>query len=403
MLEKRKKAKKISENLFLAGCGCNIIYQYLNNVSMFQISWPQYTVEVLIAVVLAGLVMRLCTTEEYRVKRLLLYAVCIGICYIEWKMNGSPDVLYFCIFVIGMQDICADKVIRAYGSLNVTLLGITVVAALSGKIENLIYHRDGQIRIAFGTGYPTIFASQILFLYLCYIYCRRKNLRKPDYFLGLAAAAFVYGFCKARMSAGCLILFVVGLGVIRLYQNRRKKGKTLEKVVRSSGTLSIYAPVICALLVLNSCIFYQSGSSVWSKVDQLFSNRLSLGQEGLRLYGITAWGTNFPQYGNGGTTEAAQNYFYIDSAYLSYLLRYGFFVLLLVTGILMLLNFRAYEKKEYVLLWILMIIAVHGIVEDRMLAIVTNPFLWLVFSRTGTKKEEEMQRSEENRNELEER
>ena len=164
MLEKRKKAKKISENLFLAGCGCNIIYQYLNNVSMFQISWPQYTVEVLIAVVLAGLVMRLCTTEEYRVKRLLLYAVCIGICYIEWKMNGSPDVLYFCIFVIGMQDICADKVIRAYGSLNVTLLGITVVAALSGKIENLIYHRDGQIRIAFGTGYPTIFASQILFL-----------------------------------------------------------------------------------------------------------------------------------------------------------------------------------------------------------------------------------------------
>lgn len=45
MSEKRKKAKKISENLFLA-----------------------------------GLVMRHCTTEEYRVKRLLLYAVCIGFC-----------------------------------------------------------------------------------------------------------------------------------------------------------------------------------------------------------------------------------------------------------------------------------------------------------------------------------
>ena len=41
---------------FLFMCGLNIVFQYLKNISMIQIAWPEKTYEYLVAFLLASLI-----------------------------------------------------------------------------------------------------------------------------------------------------------------------------------------------------------------------------------------------------------------------------------------------------------------------------------------------------------
>lgn len=368
---------------FLFMCGLNIVFQYLKNISMIQIAWPEKTYEYLVAFLLASLILKLITMDGYKLSNLFLCAVIIVVCYIEWNVNGGPEILYFAVFIVGMQGISAEKIIKIFTVLGTVLLAGTVIAAYTGHAENLIYYRGSDIRIAFGTVYPTIFASQILYLYMGYIYLRRRVLKIYDFVIGIILAFGVYFLCDARMSAGCIILLTVGSFIIFKWSQTNKELKVvkiIEGVVKCS-------PAICCLGIMTLTIFYDKQNKVLNIINQIASNRLLLGKEGFKLYGVTAWGINFPQYGNGGTTEAANNYFYIDSAYISYLLRYGLIILLVVVGIMMLINYKAAAQKEYILLWILTVVAFHGMVEDRILAVTTNPFLWLVLANIGTDRE----------------
>lgn len=372
----KKKKHKLCENIFLSICGLNIAFQYLVNISMFKITWPVNTFEYLIALLLAALVLRLITVEDCSFGNLIICFIVIVICYLEWCVNGGPEVLYFAIFVVGMQGIKSEKIIKIFLILGVLLLGITILAAGLGKVENLVYYRGDGIRIAFGTVYPTIFASQILYLYMCYIYLKRQKLKSYDFVLGIILSAGMFLLCGARMSSGCMLLFVAGSVVIKYYSKMNKKLK-ISKLIEVGMLCS---PALCCIGILTMTILFNGQNRILGIVNNVASNRLFFGKEGLRLYGITRWGINFPQYGNGGTTQSAQNYFYIDSAYMSYLLRYGVLILLLLVVIMLILNYRVCAEKEWVLLWILTIIALHGIIEDRLLAPATNPFLWLVLA-----------------------
>lgn len=384
-MDLKKRKQEVCENIFLVICGLNIAVQYLKNISMFQIVWPEHIFEYLIALLAASLVLKLITTEEYCTGSLVICAAVVVVCYLEWRVNGGPEILYFALFVIGMQGIKSEKIIKSYLLLSILLLGGNVIAAALGKVENLVYYRGDTVRSAFGTVYPTIFASQILYLYMCYIYIKRQRLKCYDFIFGVILGLGIYLLCGARMSSVCMFLFVFGNIVISCYSKMNKKLKISSFI----EIAALCSPALCCMGILTMTILFDKQNRILGLINRAISNRLFFGKEGLELYGVTKWGVNFPQYGNGGTTQSAQNYFYIDSAYVSYLLRYGLIFLLLLIVIMLILNYRVCTEKDWVLLWILVIVAFHGVIEDRLLATATNPFLWMLLSDMRIRNKEE--------------
>ena len=144
--------------------------------------------------------------------------------------------------------------------------------------------------------------------------------------------------------------------------------------------------MICFIGIFTLTALYSSDSSVLLKLNSLLNSRLGLGNIGLKTYGISWWGQYVPMIGNGGQTEKPLNYFYLDSAYINYLLTLGIAILMMLLIVMVVLGFRAKNNRNWMFLWIMSIIALHGVVlKIVFLRITTNPFLWLLFSKMNPK------------------
>ena len=81
-------------------------------------------------------------------------------------------------------------------------------------------------------------------------------------------------------------------------------------------------------------------------------------------------------------------YFFLDSSYISILLQYGLIMFVMILILWGIIGLRARKEKDWVLLWILAIIAFQSIMEQHLLDISYNPFLWILFAETGKKRKQ---------------
>lgn len=154
-----------------------------------------------------------------------------------------------------------------------------------------------------------------------------------------------------------------------------------------SGLLAS-AGTICAAGILILSMLYTKGSSIFLKLDSILSQRLSFSKKGMEVYGFSIFGQYIPMQGNGGSTETPLNYFFLDSSYISILLQYGLIMFVMILILWGIIGLRARKEKDWVLLWILAIIAFQSIMEQHLLDISYNPFLWILFAETGKKRKQ---------------
>ena len=168
---------------------------------------------------------------------------------------------------------------------------------------------------------------------------------------------------------------------------QKKRKKEYEMASWFSGLLAS-AGTICAAGILILSMLYTKGSSIFLKLDSILSQRLSFSQKGMEVYGFSIFGQYIPMQGNGGSTETPLNYFFLDSSYISILLQYGLIMFVMILILWGIIGLRARKEKDWVLLWILAIIAFQSIMEQHLLDISYNPFLWILFAETGKKRKQ---------------
>ncbi|MDY4597066.1 MULTISPECIES: hypothetical protein [Clostridia] len=380
----REELEKFLQILYLIVFALFIGYHFIEEATTFEIIWRSSLIEYLFPCLSAIVVVRLVQSSTYKGNELLLMFFLLFCCLMSWRESGHIQVLYFLVLLIGARGIDDSKIIKTYFATIFSLLMVTVFCAITGKIENLVYHQEGRnIRMALGSPYPTIFAAQILYLMLCWAYIRREKIKYIDGILSFICAGIVYILCEARMNAVCLALLGIGIFVYVFYSRHVKSIR--KKFLEVWTTFLAISPAICFIGIFTLTALYSSDSSILLKLNSLLSSRLGLGNIGLKTYGISWWGQYVPMIGNGGQTEKPLNYFYLDSAYINYLLTLGIAILMMLLIVMVVLGFRAKNNKNWMFLWIMSIIALHGVVEDHILRITTNPFLWLLFSKMNPK------------------
>ena len=300
-------------------------------------------------------------------------------------LQGNHGILLeLILFTIALIDIDYKKLITTFTIIISISLFIVFLASQTDIINNLIYTTaNNSTRISFGIHYPTNFASYILYLCLAWGFIREKRTSYIEILIMFLLAIFVYYFCAARTSTACIILF----SLLMLLHKRFQK-QPLKKSKNFFANLGVFAVPLCALLSILLSYFYKPNHTLFTKIDSLLSNRLYYGNKALTEYDILLFGQNIKMEGNGGYSipwcnnydYGKSGYNFIDSSYVSILMRYGLFVFICVIILFTLTSYVAKKTKDYVTLAIVSIIAIHCIMEHHMLDFNYNPFMFLLVS-----------------------
>ena len=155
----------------------------------------------------------------------------------------------------------------------------------------------------------------------------------------------------------------------------RYKAVLLENVM---GFGVIFSYVIAAVVSLIILIKYDHNIPILDKINKIFANRLAYGHISYEKYGIKLLGQKIPWYGNGinYNEQAYQGEkLYVDNLYLQFLQQYGILLAVLVLILVTVAMYRFFVKRDYYMLFILLIIAGHAMIDDMVQHIWINTFL----------------------------
>lgn len=364
-----KLSFRIDELLFYAGFIPYLIVNMLST-TMFPVPAFLYTIARLI-LILSGLAFF--AKGKIKLSNLVIWSVWFCLSILIYRATGNFMLIELSVLLLGASNLSARRIITVYLVIISSITMLAFVASLAGIIPNLRYIRPdtGIVRNSFGSIYPTDFAAHIFYLYIfaAYLYFEKK----PWLFsgLGVTFSVFLIKFTDARLDSLTLIGAVIFFIMVGISKEWVKKSISLIGIVSTGVTF-----VLSYWLTLN----YNSGLTFYKFIDSLLSGRLYLGKLALDTYGFTTFGQYIQFIGNGGTTEFARSYNFVDSSFLKMLLIYGtiftlFFVLLMTVQ-----SFQAYKTKNIKLTVILIVIVINSMIAHHLVELHYNLLCVLFFA-----------------------
>ncbi|MBF0713848.1 hypothetical protein HZY83_04025 [Gemella sp. GH3] len=266
------------------------------------------------------------------------------------------------------------KIVQYFWVIKLPLVLLFLFFSIVGIIENYAFIDVNRgIRYSFGAIYATDFASSIFYIYMAYLYIK-NNIKLYDVFFGILLAVFLDIYTDARLS-----VFLIYMASILFYLVDKKYVKILKKFI--SRTYMKFIFIIMFLISFITSYLYNASNINWYNFNKMLSNRLYLGNRSLSNYDITLFGQKIEMQGNGWTLkewDSSLGYNFIDSSYLQWLLIYGIIFATTMLILFTLSYFRAISINDYKLVLCLMLIAISGFVEQHILNIVNNPFIFAI-------------------------
>lgn len=293
-------------------------------------------------------------------KFFLIGIVLLGISLISGLESSYASVWDYALCCVCSIEIDFKDIVKEYEILSVGLTIMTILASLTGIIENYVYYRQGMIRMSLGFVYPTDFAAHIFFMSagFCYLYFEKLKLWHGIFWV--SAAYGIYLLTNARGPAAMiLIVFVICYwGKSMLSFSRMPFPKILLK----------YSSVICAVLTFLLIFLYDMGGSIWKRIDKFSSQRLSLASKLMKQNSITMFGQYIHQKGDGHgvvASRSANEYTYIDLSFMRILLLYGvaLFVIILILSVL--INKNAIKKNNYSIPILMLVVSFYSLTAQH--------------------------------------
>lgn len=285
--------------------------------------------------------------------------------------NGNASFVFYSILLVIMgANTDFDEIVYNTMWLQITLCGLTVILSLLGIIPNDVslsnaggFYRE---RYSLGFLYTTYFPNYLLSVLIEFYYLKRES--KWD-FLSLIIFAILnivsYKYTMTRLSYG-MIWMILLLSLLKRY---RYPIRAIEIMKRCFYR---YSFLICAGIALLLTALYDSQNRWLKMLNDLLSQRLRFGQNGLMLWGVSLFGASVEW-----NTDAS-SYNYVDSSYVNILICYGVIIFLFVVIGFTITQAKTSKNRNETLCVCLSIWAVRGIVDPQLFLIWFNPFMFLI-------------------------
>lgn len=393
-----EKFNRITESFFLTALGCYLAYAAIS-ATTFQLPLPAKTLYVLFFLLGIGafgrfLVNTADLVREKNRERMFCYFLAVFfaiVCVLCYHSMHSGYLLLLGAAAVGSVGISYQKLLKTYLLSAGVVLAVTVLAALGGFITNYVQLKEGHLRSSWGTGYPTDFASWVLytmmFLWLSLRRCPR--ILQPVFAcVSFLIACFI---AYAVNSVVCSALFFTAILVI-IGKDRIALPGVMKRMSR--GLLIGAFPIMGAVMFTLMGLYFHKNTLAYT-FDSFLHSRVSLAAAAFQEYGITAFGKAFEMYGFGFSQYAPSSYNFVDSSYPLILLRYGAVFLAVAAVLWMSSTARALRKKNWKLALVLALIAVHGFMEHHFTELNFNILLLAAFSDVSWTPEKECTLAEE--------
>ena len=372
-----ERARRILETLFLALSAVYMVYLFTLDTTLFP-PYPLRLERTMIIALAAVAALRLALMGPKRLE--LWLAAALALLYTAVYLNDGYGFLWFlAVLSAGYAGVGYRRILKTWLIAIGGALAVTVVAALAGGIENIVYYRDG-FRSSWGVKYPTDLATLALFL-LMMLWVTWRRL--PDWAMlpiGAAAVALISTVTLSRNALLCGALFLCAVAWRWLEDaalTRRPGGRRLQKGVDVLLTLSF--PLFAAIIYL-MVFLYARGLPVGQRLDALLSGRLQQCLDGVRNYGIHPFGQPFDMIGNGFSVFPQLNVNFIDSSYVLIPLRYGWALLVALGALWTWTIRRALRGGDRRLALAMAVIAFHSILEHHFTEVHFNILLAMPFA-----------------------
>lgn len=349
--------------------------------TMFRIDGPLVTI---VNFFLTGCVLfKIIAFDCYTEKELCFAIWLLGDAVAVMVFSGYKEVLFFAVMLLGAKNIAFDKILKVYLLVNVAILVSAFVASRLDIIEDLVYVRElfGE-RNSFGTIYPTDFAAHIFFLLSAGYYIIREKLQTYHILLGTVICIVVYYYCKTRLDCITMALLLLGLWIM---QHKGSRQNTLGIRQKFFAFLQQKAPwfgIAGFIVMYLLSLFYMPNIFVFRFINELLSDRLRIGNQGLQEYGFSLFGQPVAMNGNGASLIEPADYFYIDSSYLFVYLCYGFVFLCLILFIHYSCCIKYADDRHYLL--IIAVIVINCMIAHHMIDLAYNPFYLALLAKKET-------------------
>lgn len=367
--------EKIRELLFIIAL---VVYMFITimNASFYAIYYINKIFKVTIIIVSFLLVLKELLVSKKRARDwgyLLLVVIMTIIIYAN--LSGKYAILPLFLFIYSSRDINLNKIMKVVFYESLILFIFIVISAKLGLILN--YHEYGsRYREYLGFRY-SLYSQALLFnITAIYFYLYKDKTNFARCLLWFLFNYLIFRFTNSRLSFYLSIILIVGSLLI----NNKVRDNNLKKSLRLVFCLSY---IICCICSLYFTFNYNPLNYKYNNANEFLGNRLYYGNIAMRKYGINITGHDIVLSGNGlniDGTRGLSSYNYVDCLYVILLLRYGIVFMILFIGILTITCYYLYRKKEYYLLFVMMIFALHGIIDDLMIYLYYNTF-WLVIGK----------------------
>ena len=263
-------------------------------------------------------------------------------------------------------------------SLLATLFSLFVVvgSCLMGFIPDYTYDRPelGLIAHSFGFSYYSEIPFLLLFLWIEYLYIRKKKLYMMEVFGCVLGSYLIFRIFSLRLvfaiSIVCIILYVVFV-----------KYEWISLKNRFVGLCAKIGFPVCAIGAISLAYFYNPNIK-WMQIldQQVFNTRLANGCEAFRRYGASLFGQIMEMTGNTEVaygSKSAADYFYVDCGYVYSYLYYGIvFTVIIVFVFAWITNRSRFNENKMLFVWAV-IIMLFTVVNNAWLTVRYNPFIFV--------------------------
>ena len=167
----------ILEQIYLILFSILLIYQFFFT-TMFSIEWPVIIQTYLRTIIILLLVLKTAVDEKPSISEFIIMFALGLIFLLSWKNNGGDEIFLCLLSIWGARNIDFKKILKVFFGVILFLLIFTMISALTGNVENLVFYQEGRRpRMAFGICYPTDFAAYVFYLAVIYCYFRKEKLK----------------------------------------------------------------------------------------------------------------------------------------------------------------------------------------------------------------------------------
>ena len=290
------------------------------------------------------------------------------------KMTGNKSMLIYWVFIIAAHDIELKKIVKSAIVVHLFCMLVIIGSSVFGVIEDRIYMEGGyRERASLGYQYTTAVSNYFFHIILMYIYLKGEKISWES--IGVLGLVNLLLF-KMTDTRSAFILGCLALGGTLLLKTF-KRLRINNSVYKIGAILSL--PILSGIMIyLSLCLKSQINWII--NLNSIINGRLELGYSAYKTYGLHLLGQRIQWIGGikkFSDTQGAYNY--VDSSYVQILLNYGVLFFLIICFLFIIFALKAGRRNDIYLMFVLILIALHSVLDPQLLWMEYNPFVMCYF------------------------